>query len=347
MDTKVVVAAVGGVVVLAGGALVLARMGDDSAPLVADAAGTGDAVAEPVIVESDLASPPAIVLDEREVSEDASPQADGRNDQRGFQRDGGRFGGNRDWRAEMLERFDADGDGELSEEERQKARETMRAEREERRQQFLLERYDKDGDGVLNEEETRAMEEDQARMEAEREARREQMRQRALEMYDTDRDGQLSEAERDAANELRRAWFQEQRQQAMVRFDADGDGELSIDEMTLLRETMRRAFQDMRFTEQFDADGDGAVTSSDMQNYLDLFYAGDMSADVNRDGVVDEVDLADFQARVLEGPNPDVQRIREAFESAPPPVDGEDGFRGRSRGGGPGGGFGGRGPARD
>lgn len=352
MDTKIVVAGVASVMILAGGALVLARMSGQEGVQLAEASGTARAKAGPDLAAQEPSSnTPVIIIDDRDTpatDSSASGGRDRRNARDGFQRDGGQFRSPQDWRAEMLARFDKDGDGELSEEERQAAREAMRAEREQRRQQFLLERYDKDGDGVLNEAETKAMEEDQARIEAEREARRAEMQQRALEAYDTDGDGQLSEEERRAANQQRREWFQQQQQVAMARFDADGDGDLNQDERATMWETMRRAFDDFRFADRFDATGDGVVTAADMPAFLDLFYSGDPSADVNRDGVLDEMDLADFQQRVLDGVNPDVLAIREAFQNAPPPVDGEGG---RGPGGpdgggrffGPGGGPGGPG----
>lgn len=344
MNTKIVVAGVAGVIILAGGALVLARMGGSGGVQLAEASGTARANVSPELTVNDSPSTPVIIMDERDSlpSDSEGPGGpDRRNARDGFQRDGGQFRGPQDWQADMLARFDKDGDGQLSEEERQAVREAMRAEREQRRQQFLLERYDKDGDGILSEAETQAMEEDQARMEAEREARRAEMQQRALDAYDVDGDGQLSEEERRAANQQRREWFQQQQQAAMARFDADGDGDLSQDERMAMRESMGRAFEDMRFADRFDSTGDGAVTAADMPSYLDMFYSGDMGADMNRDGILDETDLADFQQRILDGVNPDVQAIRDAFQSAPPPVEGDGGPGGRGDrgpgGGGPGG----------
>lgn len=54
-------------------------------------------------------------------------------------------------REAILEKFDADGDGKLSEEERETAKAAMKAKRKE-----LLEKYDVDGDGKLNAEERQA-----------------------------------------------------------------------------------------------------------------------------------------------------------------------------------------------
>lgn len=56
----------------------------------------------------------------------------------------------------MLERFDADEDGKLSDEEKQTARETIRKERKEIRTAVLKE-FDKDNDGKLSEEERKGV----------------------------------------------------------------------------------------------------------------------------------------------------------------------------------------------
>ena len=62
----------------------------------------------------------------------------------------GRPGGRRP-PPELMKKFDKDGDGKLSESERAELRKTM----EERRKEFLA-KFDKDGDGKLNEEERKA-----------------------------------------------------------------------------------------------------------------------------------------------------------------------------------------------
>ena len=62
-------------------------------------------------------------------------------------------------KAKMLERFDIDGDGELSKDERKAMNETLSAERQERieaKKQKLLEKFDADGNGELNGEEIQA-----------------------------------------------------------------------------------------------------------------------------------------------------------------------------------------------
>ena len=54
-------------------------------------------------------------------------------------------------REEVMKKFDKDGDGKLSEDERAEARKAMEARRAE-----MIEKFDKDGDGKLNEDERKA-----------------------------------------------------------------------------------------------------------------------------------------------------------------------------------------------
>lgn len=84
--------------------------------------------------------------------------------------------------AEIIAKFDKDGDGKLNDEEAKAAREAMQAKRKEAEAKF-----DKDGDGTLNEEERKAM-----------------MEERKKEMaskFDKDGDGKLSDEEKKAARE--------------------------------------------------------------------------------------------------------------------------------------------------
>jgi len=60
-----------------------------------------------------------------------------------------RTGKNPKFRAMMIQKFDADGDGKLNDAERQEARAAM--------QDRMLDRFDADGDGVLSEEERATM----------------------------------------------------------------------------------------------------------------------------------------------------------------------------------------------
>jgi Ca2+-binding EF-hand superfamily protein len=128
-------------------------------------------------------------------------------------------------RDRMVNKFDKDGDGRLSTEERQAARDAWQqksfdtdgdgvlspAEQEaaKQAQAKTLEKYDRDGDGQLSQDERRAM------WKSQREA-----------YLDTDGDGTVSDEERQAGAELRR-----QRQaEALEKYDVDGDGKLSPSE---------------------------------------------------------------------------------------------------------------------
>jgi Ca2+-binding EF-hand superfamily protein len=88
---------------------------------------------------------------------------------------------------EILAKFDTDGDGKLSEDERKAAMEARKGKMEEQRKAMIA-KFDKDGDGKLDEEE--------------RKAAREAMKARhdeILAKYDADKDGKLSPEERKAA----------------------------------------------------------------------------------------------------------------------------------------------------
>ncbi len=82
---------------------------------------------------------------------------------------------------EILERFDADKDGKLNEEEREAAKAAM-GERMKARKAEMLKKFDKDGDGKLSEEEEAAMREERKKM--------------MLEKFDKDKDGVLSDGEK-------------------------------------------------------------------------------------------------------------------------------------------------------
>lgn len=117
----------------------------------------------------------------------------------------------------LMDRFDADGDGILSDEERQ----ALQDEIQRRRDQWearMIDRYDRDGDGVLSERERRAMMRDMERQ-------RERQMRRMLAEFDRDGDGELD------ADERALAWqtMRERREiDAFVRrFDSTGDGRIT------------------------------------------------------------------------------------------------------------------------
>ena len=94
--------------------------------------------------------------------------------------------GDRPSREEMIKKFDTDGDGKLSDDEKAGARKTMMAKR--KMPPFLVKKFDKDGDGELNDEEKA----EALKMMAVR-------KKEALEKFDKDGDGKLNDEERKAA----------------------------------------------------------------------------------------------------------------------------------------------------
>jgi Ca2+-binding EF-hand superfamily protein len=108
-------------------------------------------------------------------------------------------------RAEMIKKFDANGDGKLDQTERQAARNYMQSMRQTRANQGEGQRSDRSGGG------------------------------RAIARFDTDGDGQLSADERAAAAvTIRENMANNPR--AMQRFDLDGDGALSEAEWAQARD---------------------------------------------------------------------------------------------------------------
>ena len=96
-------------------------------------------------------------------------------------------------REKVLEKFDKDGDGRLSDEERAAARQAFRA-RLAAHKEDILKRFDKDADGKLSDQERAAV----------RDALRNRLGARwdeILKRFDKDGDGKLSDEERAAARE--------------------------------------------------------------------------------------------------------------------------------------------------
>ncbi len=169
-----------------------------------------------------------------------------------------------DHRAKMLEKFDTNKDGELSEEEKKAFREKMGKKGEngkrkchegcEEMKKKLLEKYDADGDGKLSDEEKKtaraAWDEKRKGMEE----KMSKMRKDFIEKHDTDGDGELSDDEKAAMKEKYKAAHEEFKAEMLEKYDADGDGELSEDERK-----EARAAEKQEILEMFDEDGSGEL----------------------------------------------------------------------------------------
>ena len=95
-------------------------------------------------------------------------------------------GGVRPSREEMIKKFDTDGDGKLSAEERAEVRKEFMAKG--KLPPFVVKEFDKDGDGKLNVEER-----------SEARAKMADRKKEAIKEFDKDGDGKLNEEERKAA----------------------------------------------------------------------------------------------------------------------------------------------------
>ncbi len=117
---------------------------------------------------------------------------------------GGHPKGKYSGREEMLKRYDTDGDGQLSEAEREKLRSDRAARRGKHpSRKEIMQRFDADGDGQLNEQERAAL---RAGMKKRHGGER---REKMLRKYDADGDGELNAEEmenmRDDLYERRKA----------------------------------------------------------------------------------------------------------------------------------------------
>jgi len=161
----------------------------------------------------------------------------------------------RDRRAkERLDRWDADKNGLLDEKELAAEREHYRAEVRRRVEQYMIRRHDKDGDGKLNEQEQAAADTERRQWEQMRRQGRQLMRewQRRL---DRDGDGQVSDEERRVGAERLQAEVR-RRQKEM---DTDGDGRVSREEGFAYLQ---------KLTAKYDADGDGQLNADERREMI-------------------------------------------------------------------------------
>ena len=161
--------------------------------------------------------------------------------------------GNRQGRGQrgqhMLQQFDTDGDGQLSDTEKAAAKAAREAK--------MLEKFDTNGDGILSDDEKPQRRSGMGRRGYSQRMRNRssynqnpsapnsgygnrgkrgnggQRRQEMIEKFDTDGDGQLSDTEKAAAKAAREA-------KMLEKFDTNGDGVLSEDEKPQRKGRARR-----------------------------------------------------------------------------------------------------------
>jgi len=167
-------------------------------------------------------------------------------------------------REQILRHFDADGDGQLSESERQAAREQLSQRRDQQSERGRR-------DGFQGEQR-------QGGQQGQRSDRRGPPPE-VMERFDIDGDGRLNETEHRAA----RADLESRRARAMERFDADGDGRLNDAE----RRAARDAFGQERRLHRLDSNRDGSFSETELADAFELIRSGDPEADFNGDGIVD------------------------------------------------------------
>ncbi len=269
---------------------------------------------------------------------------EGRDGQRGPRGPGDRLS------AQLLEEFDTNADGKLDETERSALKAHMEAKRA-----AFIKQYDTDADGSLNEEERAAM---KASIREKLEALKAEM----IERFDTDGDGKLTGDERLDARDAARERMEEitggfgpagkrggkahgkrggpegrqgqgrqgrngragqdgdreaMKQKLLEEFDADGDGKLTGDERELAKAAMQerrgaatkgrrgdrgqRGQRGSRGVRSADTNRDGVIDETELAAAAALVSKGDPKADYNRDGKVDADDLAFLTKRAAGG----------------------------------------------
>ncbi len=198
-----------------------------------------------------------------------------------------------EFRQGLLEKFDADGDGELNETERETARQAVREYREaarEKKKAAILEKFDANGDGELSGEEReeagRAMHQfrnARERGQGRRGDRRHAMKGHVLERFDANEDGKLDGTERAAA----KAHFEQKKAEIIEKFDADGSGKIDGDERKALGDYLRAERERTRM----DINRDGQIDDKDVQAATSRVSAGERIPDFNKDGQSDALDV--------------------------------------------------------
>lgn len=215
-----------------------------------------------------------------------------------------RFAGR--YRQDMIKRYDANGDGEISEAERQKAFADMR----ERGRQRMLDRYDKNDDGELDDEERAAMRSDQ------RGPWQAKIREWQLRDYDLNGDGELDEkesAELKVAEAKFRKTIEGIGKTVRLRMeDINGDGEVTAEERQAVRDKWRGMMFTAigRFSKYADTDGDGTASPDEWIEFrkrasvkgMEWMESYGLKYDANDDGRLD----ADERDTLMKGLRDDV-----------------------------------------
>ena len=165
-------------------------------------------------------------------------------------------------RQELIDKYDKDGDGQLSDEERQAA---VKDFQEEQRRE-MLKKYDKDGDGELNAEESAAMRDD---MRQQAQPWKQMTDRLAARLFDADEEDQLTEQGKAEAKEFQKQ-FQELGKEYDRRFnDLDGDGNVTQEERKQVAaewrgQALRMIGLGMKY---MDADGDGRISPEEREAF--------------------------------------------------------------------------------
>ncbi len=183
---------------------------------------------------------------------------------------------------EWMEKYDLDGDGEISPEEMEAFQVDQFINSD--WGQDMMRKFDADGDGILNAEEEIALRANIAELE-------EQKRLEELAQLDTNNDGEISEPEREVQREQQRQWWANAKESAVENHDADGDGELNIEESQNAWDAWIAQQSITDFINRYDANNDGSMGAGDYSEFISNYSNGDLAADVNRDGVINLLDL--------------------------------------------------------
>lgn len=216
---------------------------------------TGDLAGDAAALEDETAL--ATTADESSVLPEVPADADGVCD----------FGARR---ARVMNRYDANGDGQLGPGERQQLRQDIEARTGHpmavrfavRHRIHVLKRvkwvFDENHDGVLSADERTALVDAM-------EARCERIKAQVMTRFDANGDGALDATERAAAKAAFVARVQAARQAVLAQYDANMNGVLDDGERLALRADVIAAWQAKKaqVKAQFDADGDGSLSDAE------------------------------------------------------------------------------------